>query len=80
VALLYRPIDPATSAKIVEADRRSSQFMATSTRGMVRARAASEVEAAEQTAAEEAAGAGLVEFSMVVTVTVDSPRTSPTPT
>jgi len=72
VALLYRPIDPATSAKIVESDRRSSQFMATSTRGMVRARAASEVEAAEQTAAEEAAGAGLVEFSMIVTVTVDS--------
>ncbi|MFD0746233.1 SCO6880 family protein [Phytohabitans flavus] len=36
------------------------------------ARAATEVEAAEQTAAEEAAGAGLVEFSMVVTLTVDS--------
>ncbi|WP_432838993.1 SCO6880 family protein [Dactylosporangium sp. CA-092794] len=72
VALLYRPIDPATSAKIVESDRRSAQFMATSTRGMVRARAASEVSAAEQTAAEEASGAGLVEFSMVVTVTVDS--------
>ncbi|MFI6078688.1 SCO6880 family protein [Actinoplanes sp. NPDC051343] len=72
VALLYRPIDPATSARIVEADRRSAQFMANSTRGLVRARAVSEVAAAEQTAAEEAAGAGLVEFSMVVTVTVDS--------
>ena len=72
VALLYRPIDPATSARIVEADRRAAQFMANSTRGLVRARAASEVEAAEQTASEEAAGAGLVEFSMVVTITVDS--------
>ncbi|PRY29562.1 SCO6880 family protein [Pseudosporangium ferrugineum] len=72
VALFYRPIDPGTSAKIVEADRRAAQFMANSTRGMVRARAASEVAAAEQTASEEAAGAGLVEFSMVVTVTVDS--------
>ncbi|ASW53430.1 SCO6880 family protein [Plantactinospora sp. KBS50] len=72
VALIYRPIDPATSARIVEADRRAAQFMATSTRGMVRARAASEVRAAEQTASEEAAGAGLVEFSMVVTVTVDT--------
>ncbi|MEV8504185.1 SCO6880 family protein [Actinoplanes sp. NPDC051475] len=72
VALLYRPIDPATSAKIVEADRRAAQFMANSTKGLVRARAASEVDAAEQTASEEAAGAGLVEFSMVVTVTVDS--------
>lgn len=72
VAIFYRPIDPATSARIVEQDRRAAQFMATSTRGMVRARAASEVEAVEQIAAEEASGAGLAEFSMVVTVTVDS--------
>ncbi|GAA4788425.1 SCO6880 family protein [Streptomyces ziwulingensis] len=72
VALLYRPIDPATSARIVEADRRSAQFMATSRRGMVQARAANEVSAAEQTAVEEATGAGLVEFSLMVTVTVDS--------
>jgi hypothetical protein len=72
VALVYRPIDPATSARIVESDRRSAQFMANSTRGLVRARALSEIQAAEQTAAEEASGAGLVEFSMVVTLTVDS--------
>ncbi|QXE35426.1 hypothetical protein KQY30_15295 [Streptomyces sp. GMY02] len=72
VALLYRPIDPATSARIVEADRRAAQFMATSGKGMVQARAASEMRAAEQTAAEEAAGAGLVEFSLMVTVTVDT--------
>jgi hypothetical protein len=71
VALLYRPIDPATSAKIVESDRRNAQFMANSKRGMVQARAASEVAAAEQTAAEEAAGAGLTEFSLMLTVTVD---------
>ncbi|MET7681086.1 SCO6880 family protein [Streptomyces sp. NPDC005423] len=72
VALVYRAIDPATSARIVEADRRSAQFMATSGKGMVQARAASEVRAAEQTAAEEAAGAGLVEFSLMLTVTVDT--------
>ncbi|MGC5562541.1 SCO6880 family protein [Streptomyces sp. FR-108] len=72
VALLYRPIDPATSARIVEADRRAAQFMATSKRGMVQARAANEVSATEQTAVEEATGAGLVEFSLMVTVTVDS--------
>ncbi|WP_413102874.1 SCO6880 family protein [Streptomyces sp. Inha503] len=72
VALLYRPIDPATSARIVEADRRAAQFMATSRRGMVQARAAHEVRATEQTAVEEATGAGLVEFSLMVTVTVDS--------
>jgi hypothetical protein len=46
--------------------------MATTGRGMVQARAASEIRAAEQTASEEAAGAGLVEFSVMVTVTVDS--------
>ncbi|MDH6218461.1 SCO6880 family protein [Streptomyces pseudovenezuelae] len=72
VALVYRTIDPATSARIVEADRRSAQFMATSGKGMVQARAASEVRAAEQTATEEAAGAGLVEFSLMLTVTVDT--------
>ncbi|MEU0360426.1 SCO6880 family protein [Streptomyces cyaneofuscatus] len=72
VALLYRPIDPATSARIVEADRRAAQFMATSGRGMIQARAASEMRAAEQTASEEASGAGLVEFSLMVTATVDS--------
>ncbi|MFC8349733.1 SCO6880 family protein [Streptomyces sp. NPDC057280] len=72
VALVYRPVDPATAARIVEADRRAAQFMATSGRGMVQARAASEVRAAEQTAAEEASGAGLVEFSLMLTVTVDS--------
>jgi hypothetical protein len=72
VALLYRPIDPATSARIVESDRRAAQFMATSQRGLVQARAATEVRAAEQTAVEEATGAGLVEFSMMVTVTVDT--------
>jgi hypothetical protein len=71
VALLYRPLDPATSARIVESDRRAAHFMASSGRGLVQARAVSEMRAAEQTAAEEAAGAGLVEFSLVLTVTVD---------
>jgi hypothetical protein len=72
VTLIYRPLAPATAARIVESDRRSAQFMANSTRGLVRARAASEVAAAEQAAAEEAAGAGLVEFSLLVTLTMDS--------
>lgn len=72
VALLYRPIDPATSARIVEADRRAAQFMATSGSGLIQARAATEVRAAEQTAQEEATGAGLVEFSLMLTVTVDA--------
>ncbi|CAL9534567.1 SCO6880 family protein [Streptomyces sp. enrichment culture] len=72
ISLIYRPIDPATSARIVESDRRSAHFMAGSRGGLVQARASSEVRAAEQTAAEEASGAGLVEFSLMATVTVDS--------
>ncbi|MER6122871.1 SCO6880 family protein [Streptomyces sp. NPDC001795] len=72
VSLIYRPIDPATSARIVESDRRAAHFMASSRGGLVQARATSEIRAAEQTAAEEASGAGLVEFSLMVTVTVDS--------
>jgi hypothetical protein len=77
VSLIYRPIDPATSARIVESDRRSAHFMAGSRRGLVQARASSEMQAAEQTAAEEAAGAGLVEFSLMVTVTVDDEEQLP---
>ncbi|MET8180108.1 SCO6880 family protein [Streptomyces sp. NPDC005336] len=72
VCLVYRPIDPATSARIVEADRRNAHFTASSGRGLVQARASTEMRAAEQTAAEEASGAGLVEFSLMLTITVDS--------
>lgn len=69
VALLYRPLDPGSAARAVEADRRSAHFMAASTTGLVNARASSAVRAAEQAAAEEAAGAGLIEFGLVVTAT-----------
>ncbi|MFD7548344.1 SCO6880 family protein [Streptomyces sp. NPDC059816] len=71
VCIMYRPIDPATSARIVESDRRNAHFAASSGRGLMQARAATEMRAAEQTAAEEASGAGLVEFSLSLTVTVD---------
>jgi hypothetical protein len=71
VAILYRPEDPAAAARIVESDRRSAHFMAASTTGLVNARASATVRAAEQAAAEEAAGAGLIEFGLVVTATVD---------
>jgi hypothetical protein len=71
VAILYRPEDPASAARIVESDRRSAHFMAASTTGLVNARASAAVRAAEQAAAEEASGAGLIEFGLVVTATVD---------
>lgn len=71
VTLLYRPMDQASAARIVESDRRTAHFMASSSVGLVRARAASAVRAAEQTAAEEAAGASLTEFGLIVTATVN---------
>ena len=71
VAVLYRPLSPAASARVVEADRRTAHFMAASTTGLVNARASTAVRAAEQAAAEEASGAGLVEFGLVATATVD---------
>jgi hypothetical protein len=72
VAIMYRPLDPASAARLVESDRRSAHFMAASTTGLINARASTAVRAAEQAAAEEAAGAGLVEFGIVVTATAGS--------
>ena len=72
VTLLYRPLAPASAARAVETDRRTAHFMAASTAGLVNARASAAVRAAEQAAAEEAAGAGLTEFTLLVTVTAST--------
>jgi hypothetical protein len=72
VTLVYRPHDPGTAAELVEADVRSAQFLATSRRqGSARDDLA--LRSARQSAAEEAAGAGVVRFSLLVTLTVDQP-------
>lgn len=70
VTLLYRPLDPARTAAIVESDLRSAQFRATSN-AKPTARDLMEARSAQATASEEAAGAGLVNFGMIVTATVD---------
>jgi hypothetical protein len=69
VTLLYRPIDAAKAAAIVESDLRSAQFVATSTT-RPSARAVLATRSAAATAQEEASGAGLVNFGMLVTATV----------
>jgi hypothetical protein len=69
VTLLYRPLDAATSARMVEADKRNASFRAT-TSDRPTARTIAEARAADRTAQEEARGAGLVNFGMVVTGTV----------
>jgi hypothetical protein len=68
VTLLYRPHDPAEAARIVERDRKDARFRITSPNAA--ARDAVAVTAADQSAREEAKGAGLVRFAMLVTATV----------
>lgn len=69
VTLLYRPIDAARAAAIVEADLRAAEFRMTSS-SKPAARDSLAVRAAAATASEEASGAGLVQFGMLVTATV----------
>ena len=69
ITLLYRPIDAAKAAAIVEADLRAAEFRVTST-SKPAARDSLAVRAASATAQEEASGAGLVQFGMLVTATV----------
>ncbi|TFV53657.1 hypothetical protein E4P41_20915 [Geodermatophilus sp. DF01-2] len=69
VTLLYRPLDAGRSARVVEQDKRTADFRASST-SRPTARVLLEQRAAALTAEEEARGAGLVDFAMLVTATV----------
>ncbi|MDF8263512.1 SCO6880 family protein [Luteipulveratus flavus] len=69
VTLLYRPIDAARAAAMVESDLRTAEFLS-STSDKPTARSVMVRRAAEATAREEAAGAGLVNFGLLVTATV----------
>lgn len=72
VSILFRPIDAARAAAIVEADLAAAQFRATSSK-RPSARDALATRAAAATAQEEASGAGLVNFGVLVTATVLDP-------
>src|SRR5699024_5313872 len=69
VTLLYRPVDPARAAALVEADLSAAQFVAGSEKKPA-ARSIASVKQAAASAREEAAGAGLVQFGALVTATV----------
>lgn len=69
VTLLYRPIDSARAAGLVESDARSAEFRVSGSKNPT-ARDRLAMRHAEATASEEASGAGLVNFAMVVTATV----------
>ncbi len=75
VTILYRPHDPASAAQLVERDRRDAAFRLGGPKPA--ARDVVSHAAAEQSAREEAKGAGLVRFAMLVTATVESPADLP---
>ena len=69
MTLLYRPIDPARAAALVETDLNAAQFIASASHRPT-ARSIVATRSAQATANEEASGAGLVNFGMLVTATV----------
>ncbi len=73
VTVLYRPLPAARAATIVESDKKSALFRVNSA---TRPTSRDELEkrAAEATADEEAKGAALVDFGMLVTATVTDPE------
>jgi len=76
VTILYQVLDSAVAARIVEADKRNADFRATSST-RPSARIVREQRAAASTAQEEARGAGLVNFGLLVTATVTSEQLLP---
>jgi hypothetical protein len=69
VTLLYRLIDPGEAAQLVERDLRNADFRIDAARRPT-AHAEAEQAAARATRAEEARGASLLSFGMLVTATV----------
>ncbi|PPK93164.1 hypothetical protein CLV92_11181 [Kineococcus xinjiangensis] len=76
VTLLYRPFDPARSARIAEQDKRNADFK-TTTSQRPSARTLAAARSAAATAEEEARGANLVNFGLLVTATVTRPDRLP---
>lgn len=68
VTILYRPMDAGKAPGVVEADLNKARARV-ETMGRPTARSLNELHAAQQVAAEEASGAGLVDFGMIITAT-----------
>jgi len=69
VTLIYRPFDPARSARIAEQDKRNAEFK-TSANTRPSARSVAELHSTASTADEEARGHNLINFGLLVTATV----------
>jgi hypothetical protein len=70
VCLLYQPLESAAAARTVERDKNNADFRVSGSK-RPSARLVREQKATELTAKEEARGAGLVDFGLVVTATVN---------
>ena len=70
VTFLYRPHDPASAARIVERDRKDTRFRLDGNASA--ARTELDVIKSDQSALEEARGAGVTRFTILVTATVHS--------
>jgi len=70
VTMLYRPVDAGDTANVVDTDYKSALNRAGRRKGIVHAHDSADVRSAEQATKEEADGAGVVTFSVMVTVTV----------
>jgi hypothetical protein len=73
VTLLYRPVDAGHTADVVDRDYKSAINRAGRRKGLVHAHDSADLRAARQATEEEADGAGVVSFSVLVTVTVTDP-------
>ncbi len=72
ITLLYRPIPSGVAAGLVESDKRNAEFRVSSAQ-QPSARTLTDLKAARNAADEEARGAGLVNFGLIVTATVPDP-------
>ena len=70
VTLVYRPHTASEAARVADADVRTALGRATARKGEARAADTLDLRAARQAAAEEASGAGMSRFSLLVTATV----------
>ena len=74
VTLLYRPVDAGKTAETVDRDYKSAINRAGRRKHLVHAHDSADLRAAKQATEEEADGAGVVSFSVLVTVTaVETP-------
>jgi len=70
VSLLYRPTDAGTTADVVDRDLKAAINRTGRRQGLVHAHDSADLRAARQATDEEAAGAGVTSFAVLVTVTV----------